>query len=300
MTTTGFRRLLDLRRHGEFEDLFSDLDDCEDDSSALTNVERLELSPLTDQTASTLALDLVNFPFLKLAPETRNHIYRLLLVSSQRLNAASAVGSIHPAILSVNRQIQAEASSIFYGENYFFCTVDHTGIAFASGGNGTLYRHYRGQWKHCIPEAQIPLIRRLEVRISVDVHDECKPRSQSFDVERANTIADNLRELVQSLLQGPPLDELEIRLFDLESVAGPRVLTPFESLRNIKRATVVHRHAWNSPPEYAEFLQDLIAGEEALASDPEYLFTRWKARQRETWRAEEQEAQPSPDTASDS
>ncbi len=59
------------------------------------------------------------FQFLRLPPELRNKVYRLLLVSDKTFTVGLRFGSFDTSLLTVNRQIHQEASGIFYEENTF-------------------------------------------------------------------------------------------------------------------------------------------------------------------------------------
>lgn len=61
----------------------------------------------------------IESPFLALAGEIRNRIYRYVLVSSQPFAVQLQFAPLDTALLRVNKQIHAEASSIFYHENAF-------------------------------------------------------------------------------------------------------------------------------------------------------------------------------------
>lgn len=58
-------------------------------------------------------------PILALAGEIRNRIYRYALVTSQPFTVQLQFAPLDTALLRVNKQIHAEASSIFYHENAF-------------------------------------------------------------------------------------------------------------------------------------------------------------------------------------
>lgn len=60
------------------------------------------------------------FMFLRLLPEIRNNIYRLVLCPDpDDANNGAVVSLTQPALTRVNRQIRGETLTIFYGENHF-------------------------------------------------------------------------------------------------------------------------------------------------------------------------------------
>lgn len=60
------------------------------------------------------------FRFLDLPGELRNHIYRHALVSANTFTIKLQFPSTDTSLLRVNKQILAEASTIFYQENIFW------------------------------------------------------------------------------------------------------------------------------------------------------------------------------------
>lgn len=61
-------------------------------------------------------------PLLALAPELRNKIYRLVLVSDAAIDIGSESSPTPPRLLGTCRQIRHEATSIYYHENTFAAT----------------------------------------------------------------------------------------------------------------------------------------------------------------------------------
>ncbi|KAK3707637.1 hypothetical protein LTR37_011985 [Vermiconidia calcicola] len=66
----------------------------------------------------------------KLPAELRNHIYRLVLVRSQKIGRTYCALLSEPALLATCRQIRTEALAIYYSENVF-----HLNIPTKSGRN---------------------------------------------------------------------------------------------------------------------------------------------------------------------
>lgn len=65
-------------------------------------------------------------PLLAMAPELRNWIYRLVLVSDAAIDVSSESPATPPGLLGTCRQIREEATSIYYHENAFTAmTVTH-------------------------------------------------------------------------------------------------------------------------------------------------------------------------------
>lgn len=64
-----------------------------------------------------------HFPFLRLPPELRNVIYRLVLVTFDNKGGLFPVFLTQPALTRVNRQIRKETLGIFYAENKFAMNI---------------------------------------------------------------------------------------------------------------------------------------------------------------------------------
>lgn len=72
-----------------------------------------------------MANDSRNSRLLGLPAELRNNIYRLALVEGEIITPAQGSMPSVPPLLSTNRQIQAEAASIYVQENMFAFDIDN-------------------------------------------------------------------------------------------------------------------------------------------------------------------------------
>lgn len=107
-------------------------------------------------------------PFLNLLPlELRLEIYAYLLVHPQGIPAATPSGrskksgnekELHPAILLVNRQINAEGTPVLYGKNTF--------LAHPTMLSG--FPRLRADFAPVKEAAVLPRIRRFHVRLRLD------------------------------------------------------------------------------------------------------------------------------------
>ncbi|EMC93757.1 hypothetical protein BAUCODRAFT_206166 [Baudoinia panamericana UAMH 10762] len=61
--------------------------------------------------------------FMKLPPELRNRIYRLVLPADTTIELGSKAAAEHNALLRTTSQIRQEASDIFYAGNKFLITI---------------------------------------------------------------------------------------------------------------------------------------------------------------------------------
>ncbi|KAE8853615.1 hypothetical protein HRS9122_00607 [Pyrenophora teres f. teres] len=105
-------------------------------------------------------------PFLHVLPaELRLHIYTLLLVTPSPLKGPVAREStkydLHTAILRTNKQIHAEARSIFFGKNTFYITSIPP-PASADDGDDT---EGSGAFEPPLQLRDLPLVRHLQVDV---------------------------------------------------------------------------------------------------------------------------------------
>ncbi|EDU48554.1 hypothetical protein PtrSN002B_000841 [Pyrenophora tritici-repentis] len=105
-------------------------------------------------------------PFLDILPaELRLHIYTLLLVTPSPLKGPVARESkkydLHTAILRTNKQIYAEARSIFFGKNSFYITSIPP-PASADDGDDT---EGSGAFEPPLQLRDLPLVRHLQVDV---------------------------------------------------------------------------------------------------------------------------------------
>ncbi|RMZ71043.1 cytochrome p450 3a10 [Pyrenophora seminiperda CCB06] len=105
-------------------------------------------------------------PFLDILPaELRLHIYTLLLVTPSPLKGPVAREStkydLHTAILRTNKQIYAEARSIFFGRNTFYITSIPP-PASADDGDDT---EGSGAFEPPLQLKDLPLVRHLQVDV---------------------------------------------------------------------------------------------------------------------------------------
>ena len=105
-------------------------------------------------------------PFLDILPaELRLHIYALLLVTPSPLKGPVARETtkydLHTAILRTNKQIHAEARSIFFGKNTFYVTSIPP-PASADDGDDT---EGSGAFEPPLQLRDLPLVRHLQVDV---------------------------------------------------------------------------------------------------------------------------------------
>lgn len=108
----------------------------------------------------------IRSPFLDILPaELRLHIYSLLLVAPSPLKGPVARETtkydLHTAILRTNKQIHAEARSIFFGKNTFYITSIPP-PASADDGDDT---EGSGAFEPPLQLRDLPLVRHLQVDV---------------------------------------------------------------------------------------------------------------------------------------
>lgn len=163
---------------------------------------------------------------LSLPGEIRNQIYHMLLiVPAPRINRPLGGGpKLHPALLSVCRQIYLEAVHVLYGKNTF---IAHYSLL---SSMPQLRR-----WQDPITSAAlISLIRRFHIYVRLD----CDAR---FTATKARDAFTGIEELTVEVFQAQ---------FGSSDYA---VLRLFEEIRGVKRARILG--SVTAFPEYVTWLE---------------------------------------------
>jgi hypothetical protein len=98
-------------------------------------------------------------PFFKLSAELRNGIYGLILpggIGWKILVSQDTEPNTEPALLQVNKQIRAEAASLYYGSNIFEVTVKADSI------------YVLADWAASLTRTDLAYVRRLELNFVLE------------------------------------------------------------------------------------------------------------------------------------
>jgi hypothetical protein len=180
----------------------------------------------------------LNSPFVKLPGEIRNQIYTHLLVIPYNIFAFYPGNSrvVHPQILTVCRQVHAEARQILYGSNTFIAD-----LALLTPLPQLTIR-YRKIYSSCL----ISLIRRYHIRVRLD----CDP-NYTYDVARESFSG---------------LESLTIEIWQAQfGSSDHEVLRLFEGVRNVKNLQIIG--SISRFPDYIEWLHKRITSDEGSAVD---------------------------------
>ncbi|KAI9695664.1 MAG: hypothetical protein M1836_006116 [Candelina mexicana] len=206
------------------------------------------------------------FPFLRLPPELRNIVYRLLLISPLRDdeiglfidpgNGTYRWGT-HTAILRTNHQVFAESSSIFYGENIFTVHGSDDSLWFADEGLPSRARNTYPWATHSFDAIcqmqRWKFIIRLDPRVRAADEKLLAPPFHRLKRDigymcRLLAYCYRLREVIIELWRG------QGESTEPAFATGTGVLEPFTTMRGAENVII----RGDLTDEYAEFLKQLM------------------------------------------
>ncbi|KAI9775670.1 MAG: hypothetical protein M1835_005730 [Candelina submexicana] len=212
------------------------------------------------------------FPFLRIPPELRNEIYRLLLISPLRddeiglfIDPGSGTyrwGS-YTAILRTNHQVFTESSGIFYGENIFTVHGSDDSLWFADEGLPSRARNTYPWATHSFDAIcqmqRWKFIIRLDPRVRAADEKLLAPPFHRLKCDigymcRLLAYCYRLREVIIELWRG------QGESTEPAFATGPGVLEPFTTIRGAENVTI----RGDLTDEFAGFLKQLMQAPKVL------------------------------------
>ncbi|KAI9710398.1 MAG: hypothetical protein M1812_007434 [Candelaria pacifica] len=208
------------------------------------------------------------FPFLELPPELRNKIYGHLLISplidegiGMFLDQGNGVyrWGTYTAILSTNRQIFFESSSIFYSENLFTVHGYDDSLWFADQDLPSRTRKNYPATAHSLES--IRKIRRWKFVIQLEPRP--RPANENNSMPPFHRLKRDISHMCERLAQCYCLKEIIIEFWRGQGesrlpafATGSGVLEPFTTVRGVQQVTI----RGDLPEEYKNFLKQLMRG----------------------------------------